>query len=373
MKTPAPANPSTPELTRAVLATLGLLVLIVASLWVLQPFLVPLVWASTIVIATWPLMRRVEQALGGRRAAAVAVMTIALVTLLFLPLLAAVATVLENTERIIAWTRALSELQLGEAPAWLLELPLVGSRAGELWQKWVAQGAGALVAQISPYLGTVASRLLREAGALGVTAVQFVVTILIAGVLYARGETATELTRRFFRRLAGSRGEDAVQLAAASIRGVAMGVVVTAFIQALMGGAGLLAAGVPAAGVLTTLMFVFTIAQIGPMPILIPAVIWLYWVGSPVAASVLLVWTLLVGTIDNFIRPWLIRRGAEMPLLLVFAGVLGGLMAFGLIGLFIGPVVLLVTWRLLEAWMGEANPTGQPRLEDPKPPTPDRD
>jgi len=164
---------------------------------------------------------------------------------------------------------------------------------------------------------------------------------------------------RFAHRLGGNRGEEAVDLAARTIRGVALGVVGTALIQSLLGGIGLAVSGVPAAAILTAVMFMLCIAQLGPGLVLIPSVIWLYWSGQTTWGTVLLVVTIFVGTFDNFLRPILIKKGADLPLLLIFAGVIGGLVAFGIIGLFIGPVVLAVTFRLVGVWVAdtEASPT----------------
>jgi predicted PurR-regulated permease PerM len=144
-----------------------------------------------------------------------------------------------------------------------------------------------------------------------------------------------------------------VSLAGAAIRGVALGVVVTALVQAVLGGIGLFVTGIPFAAVLMALMFLLCIAQIGPLLVLVPAVAWLFWSGATTLGVVLLVWTVVVGTLDNVLRPWLIKKGADLPLLLIFAGVIGGLLAFGLVGIFVGPVVLAVTYTLLEAWVGE--------------------
>jgi predicted PurR-regulated permease PerM len=162
---------------------------------------------------------------------------------------------------------------------------------------------------------------------------------------------------RFAGRLLGSeQGEAIVRLAGQAVRGVALGVVGTALIQALVGGLGLAIAGVPAATVLTVVMFLLGIAQIGPLPVLLSAVAWLFWSESSGMGAFLLTWSVIVGTLDNVVRPILIRKGANLPLLLVFAGVLGGLISFGLIGLFVGPVVLAVAHTLLRAWM-EATPS----------------
>jgi len=144
-----------------------------------------------------------------------------------------------------------------------------------------------------------------------------------------------------------------VVLAGQAIRAVALGVVVTAIVQSTAAGIGLAVSGVPYVAVLTAVIFMLCIAQLGPVLVLAPAVGWLYWSGDPVWGTVLLVWTVLVGGLDNVLRPILIKRGADLPLLLIFAGVIGGLVSFGIIGLFVGPVILAVTYRLLESWVAD--------------------
>ena len=192
--------------------------------------------------------------------------------------------------------------------------------------------------------------------------VQFLLTVVIAAILYSGGETMADAVRRFVRRLAGQRGDDVTVLAGKAIRGVALGVGLTALAQSVLGGIGLAVAGVPAATVLTAVMLLLCIAQLGPGLVLVPAVIWLFWSGETLWGTLLLVWTVIVGTMDNFLRPLLIRKGADLPLLLIFAGVIGGLLAFGIIGLFIGPVVLAVTYTLLGAWVADtpAGAEGKP-------------
>jgi predicted PurR-regulated permease PerM len=169
--------------------------------------------------------------------------------------------------------------------------------------------------------------------------------------MYANGETIRDGVLKFSRRLAGPQGEAVAILASKAIRGVALGVVVTAIIQAGLGGVGLAITGVPAAALLTAVMFMLCLAQIGPALVLVPALIWLYWKGSAIWGTVLLVFSILAVTLDNFVRPVLIRKGADLPLIMIFAGVIGGLISFGIIGLFIGPVVLAVTYTLLKAWV----------------------
>ncbi|MEP7327909.1 MAG: AI-2E family transporter [Betaproteobacteria bacterium] len=164
---------------------------------------------------------------------------------------------------------------------------------------------------------------------------------------------ASEGVIRFGRRLAGERGNRVVRLAGMAIRGVALGVVVTALVQTFLAGAGLAIVGVPYAALLTAVVLFLCIAQIGPLFVLVPAIAWLFLIDETGRGTALLVWSLVVAPIDNILRPILIRRGADLPMLLIFAGVIGGLIAFGLVGLFVGPVMLAVTYTLLREWINE--------------------
>ncbi|HJW80780.1 MAG TPA: AI-2E family transporter YdiK [Acidiferrobacterales bacterium] len=341
------------DLTRTVLAVLFIGGLLGFSLWILRPFLVALIWAVMIVVASWPLMRAAQSALWGRRWPAVAVMTLALLLLLIVPFTAAIATIVANADTLGEWAKALSAYQVPPAPAWLGSLPVIGTYGAQLWQELASDGGEALMAKIVPYAGVLAKWFVAQVGNLGVVFVELLLTVVFAAILYAHGEQAGAWIRRFGRRVGGESGDNAVLLSAQAIRGVALGVVVTALVQALLGGLGLAVAGVPFAAILTAAMFMLSVAQIGAIPVLLPAVLWLYWRDDVLWGSVLLVVMVLVSTLDNVLRPILIKKGANLPLLLVFVGVIGGLIAFGLIGIFIGPMVLAITYTLLGAWIEE--------------------
>ena len=345
------------DLARTTFAVLGLGALAGVSLWVLWPFLGPAVWATMIVVATWPVLRRLQALLGGRRWAAVLLMSLALLLLFVVPLSAAIVTIVDNADRLAGWAQWLAAYRLPEQPPqWLLALPMVGETLGHLWAQATALGLRDLLARLAPYAGNATRWFVGEVGAVGVLGFQFLITLGLSALLWASGEEAASLVRRLAQRLAGARGAEAAALAAGAIRGVALGVGITAIVQALLGGLGLAVAGVPFAGLLTALMFMLCIAQVGPLPVLLPAALWLLLGTGQIGWGVfLLVWSGFAGTVDNFIRPLLIRLGAELPLLLIFAGVLGGLFAFGLVGIFVGPVVLAVAWTLLRAWLDEAD------------------
>jgi predicted PurR-regulated permease PerM len=296
-------------------------------------------------------MVRIQASLWGRRSLAVLVMTLLLLFAFFVPLLVAIASIVEHAEVIAGWPKAIGALMIPPPPDWVGSLPLVGRRLAAGWQEFSANGPGELASLIAPFEQTVTRWFLERLGGAGARVVEFLLTVIIAAILYSSGESVAAAARHFARRLAGPNGENAVRLAGQAIRGVALGVVVTALAQAALGGLGLLVAGVPLPGVLTGVMFLLSLAQIGPLPVLLLAVGWLYWKGQIAWAVALLIWSVLIGRLDSVLLPILIKRGADLPLLLVFAGVIGGLIAFGLIGIFIGPVVLAVSYRLLEAWV----------------------
>ena len=339
------------DLARTTLVVLFIGGLIAASFWIIRPFLAPLIWAAMIVVATWPLMRRVQSRLWGSRALAVTVMILALLLVFVVPLTMAIATIVEHADDIVNWAKELTGFRLPPPPDWLRNLPFVDDHVALLWEKIAAGSTRDIAAKAEPYAGAITRWFIAEVGSFGLVFAQFLLTIILSAVLYASGEVWARWMIRFGGRLASPRGERTVILAGQAIRGVALGVVATALAQSILGSIGLVIAGVPFVAMLTAVMFMLSIAQLGPVLVLLPAVGWLYWSDSIGWATFLLVWTMIVGTIDNVIRPFLIRQGADLPLLLIFAGVIGGLLSFGLVGIFVGPVVLAVAYTLVDAWV----------------------
>lgn len=344
------------ELTRTLLGVIFLGALIIASFWILQPFLAAAIWATMIVVATWPVMLWLQARLWRRRALAVLAMTVILLLVFVVPLALAAGTIVSNADEIVAGLKSIADFRMPTPPDWIAQLPFVGAKVVLAWEQAAAAGVEGLLAKLMPYAGGLTKWFVAEAGNVGFLFVQFLLTLALSALMYARGEAAAEQVTRFGARLAGERGEQAVRLAAQAIRSVALGVIVTAVVQAGLGGIGMAIAGVPFAGLLTAVTLFLCIAQIGPSPVLFPAVIWLYWKGETGWGTLLLVIAVIVVTMDNVLRPMLIRYGADLPLLLIFAGVIGGLLGFGLLGIFVGPVVLAVAYTLLQAWLAEPAP-----------------
>jgi predicted PurR-regulated permease PerM len=348
-------NPSNEQRSNLISSAV-LLACVAALLWgtlaVLRPFLPAILWAAIIVIATWPLMLRAQRLFGGRRSLAVAMMSAGLLVAVVAP----VALLLGTLVTRLAELRDLGDRVLAgpwpPPPAWLARLPY-GEQLSAQWQQAVAQSPEHWTEAVKPYLGRLAVWLSQHVGTLGSITLEFLLTLVLVVVLYLHGEALATAARRLARRVGGARAEEGALLAGQAMRAIAAGVVLTALVQSILSGLGLWVVGIPAAGVLTSVMFMLCVMQIGPLPVLLPAAAWLIFQHQPGWGIALLVWAMLMSVGDAFLRPWLIQRGAKLPFVLVLGGVVGGLLAFGLAGIFIGPILLAVVKRLMERWVAD--------------------
>lgn len=341
------------DIVRTTLGVLFIGLLIVSSLWILRPFIAATIWATMLVVATWPMLLWFEHRLWRRRSLAVVVMSLLMLLLFVVPLMLAIGTIVSHSDLILGKVKELAGNPLPHPPPWVVGLPMVGHQVAEFWEEAIAAGTSGLLTRLAPYADDIFKWSFAQAGGLGFLFVQFLLTVAVSALMYAGGESAAAAVRRFGMRLAGIHGRNAVTLAGQAIRSVALGVGVTAVVQSVLGGIGLAIAGVPFAGLLTAMMLLMCIAQLGPSLVLFPAVAWVYWTGDRGWGTFLLVWSVVVATMDNVLRPALIKRGADLPLILIFAGVIGGLLAFGLVGIFVGPVLLAVAYTLLGSWVGD--------------------
>jgi predicted PurR-regulated permease PerM len=341
------------DVPRIMLVGLLIGLLLAGSFWTLLPFLGGLLWATTIVVATWPALLFVQRRTGGRRAAAVTIMTMLVLLAFIVPFALAVSTLLDAAGRSPALLRDFMARGLGPPPSWLAGIPGIGVRLVDKWQTLAAGGPEALVEAVRPYTRSIAAWTAAATGGFGIMILYILLTVVLVAVLYSKGEIAARGMLAVAYRIGRQRGEEIVHLAGAAVRSVAVGVVATALAQSILAGLGLWLSGVPHAGVLTALMFIMGIAQLGPFLVLAPAIAWLYWTGATGWGTALLAWSVPVIVFDNVLRPLLIRRGVQLPMLLILAGVIGGLIGFGVVGLFLGPVTLAATYTLAKAWVAE--------------------
>ncbi|MBD2785972.1 AI-2E family transporter YdiK [Xenorhabdus sp. DI] len=345
-------SPSRLDLPKLLFALFFILLLITTSFWVLSPFVLGFIWSGMVVIATWPLLEKLQQRLWGKRWIAVSIMTLLLVLLFVIPIALLVSSLVENSAPLIAWAKSPASFQLPQLE-WLNRIPVIGDDLYFKWQSLMADGGNMLLNKIPPYIGKAATWFLTQAANAGRFLFHLALMVMFSVLLYWKGDQVMLSIRHFAIRLADQRGDAVVLLAARSIRAVALGVVVTALVQAIAGGIGLAIAGIPYAMILTVLMFVCCVAQLGPLLILVPSIAWLYWTGETTWGTILIIWSLILTTMDGVLRPFLIRLGADLPMVLILTGVIGGILSLGVIGLFIGPVVLAVSYSLLLAWMNE--------------------
>jgi predicted PurR-regulated permease PerM len=333
-----------------VLACLAALLLGVLA--VLRPFLSAIIWAAIIVVATWPIMLRVQRLCGGHRSLAVAAMTSGLFVAVVGPVALLLGTLVTRLPELRDLGTRLFSAPWPGPPAWLERMPY-GAQLSAQWQHAAVQSPEYWAGAVKPYLATVAVWLSQHVGTLGGVTVDFLLTLVLVVVFYLHGEALAKWTLRLAKRVGGARGVESTVLAGQAMRAIAAGVVLTALVEAVLSGLGLWLVGIPAAGVLTSIIFMLCVMQIGPMPVLIPGALWLLFQEHVGWGISLAIWALTMSIGDGILRPWLIQRGAKLPFMLVLVGVIGGLLAFGVTGIFVGPMLLAVVQRLMERWMDD--------------------
>ncbi|MGU7768606.1 AI-2E family transporter YdiK [Burkholderia sp. MR1-5-21] len=345
------------DLPRVVLAIGTLLLLIGGSLYVLHPFVPAIIWGTMIVVTTWPALLGLQHRLHERRGPAVVIMLLVQIVVIIVPVYGAVSTLADHAPDITAFVKGLPDYALPSPPRWVAGIPLVGARISHEWQILSDAAPGSVLATLQPYAANAARWLLARVSQLSIFMLHLLLMLIVCGLLYAKGEAAAQLVIRLAQRVAPHNGPDMIHLAGLSIRAIALGVVVTAVVQAALGALGIWIAGVPFAGVLAALLLIACLIQIGPLLPLLGCVAWLFMNGSRLTAILLLVWSIGVAMLDNILRPLLIRRAVSLPMVLILSGVLGGLLSMGVVGLFIGPVILAVTYQLLLAWIDTPGPS----------------
>src|SRR5437762_23057 len=331
------------------LGAIALLLLLVGCLLVLRPFASALLWAVVLCFSSWPFYQRLLKLLRGRRTLAALLMALGMILIIQLPFIVVGMTLADNVKELTAAARTWLDAGPPAPPGWLVKLPVVGQQAGERWQVLAADSSKLLEAT-KRFIEPVASWLLGAGVAIGGGLLQLALSIFISFFLFRDGLAIAERLTTAAQRIGGVRGTHLLEVAGNTVRGVVYGILGTGLVQALMAGIGFAIAGVPGAALLALLTFFLSVVPVGPPLVWIPAALWLFHQGSTGWGIFMLVWGMLVSSVDNVVKPWLISQGSDLPFILIFFGVLGGALMFGFIGVFIGPTLLAVGYRLVEEW-----------------------
>ncbi|MCP1505706.1 putative PurR-regulated permease PerM [Pseudomonas marginalis] len=340
-----------------------LLVLFGASFWVMAPFWSALFWGAVLAFASWPLMVLLTRWLGGRESLAAGILTLGWMLLVAVPLVWLGFNLADHVRDAVALIKDIQVDGLPAAPAWLGSIPFVGERLVAMWGSIDEQGA-ALMVSLKPYLGQVGNWLLARSAQIGGGILELTLSLVFVFFFYRDGPRLAMFVHRLLERLIGDRAGYYIELVAGTVQRVVNGVIGTAAAQAVLALIGFLIAGVPGALVLGIVTFLLSLIPMGPPLVWIPATAWLAWKGDYSHAVFLGVWgTFIISGVDNVLKPYLISRGGNLPLVIVLLGVFGGLIAFGFIGLFIGPTLLAVAYSLLMDWSA-TQAQAQGRRED---------
>ena len=331
------------------LGWLVLLVLLLGCLLVLRPFASALLWAVVLCFSSWPIYRRLLRFLRGRRTLAALFMALGMILVMLLPFVIIGATLADNVQEFTSSTKTWLAAGPPTPPAWLAKVPAVGPQAAERWQVLATDNAKLLEAT-KRFIEPVGSLLLLASVAIGGGLLQLALSIFIAFFLFRNGAAIGERVTGAVQRIGGERGTHLLEVAGNTVRGVVYGILGTGLVQALMAGLGFVIAGVPGAALLALLTFFLSVVPVGPPLVWVPAALWLFSQGKTGWGIFMLVWGVVVSSVDNVVKPWLISQGSDLPFILIFFGVLGGALLFGFIGVFIGPTLLAVGYRLVEEW-----------------------
>ena len=339
---------------RAVDLAIRLVVLGLVAAWcfqILRPFVEVGLWAIILAVALYPAFVWLAGRLGDRPQLTAVLFVVVLLALVFGPVSLLATTLVTNLGEVAAQL-ADGTLEIPLPPPTVSGWPLIGPYIYDAWIL-AATNLSGLARLLAPHLEPVGKVALNLAAGATLAFIQVVVATVLAGVLLVVAEPLTAHARSFARRLVPDRGDAFVSLISATTRGVARGVVGVAVLQALLAGIGFLAAGIPFAGLLTFLVLVLAILQVGPTVVLVGAVVYAWWQLDPLTALLFTAWMVPVNLFDNVLRPILIAQGLAVPIAVILVGVVGGTLAHGLVGLFIGPVVLAIGYELLIAWIAD--------------------
>ncbi|GJL58849.1 MAG: AI-2E family transporter [Nitrospirales bacterium] len=341
------------EITKSALEAvtkIGLIaLLIVWCFQIIHPFAGPILWGIIISVGIFPIYGWVRQWVTERNWLAATLITLGLLLILVFPVVFLFTVLIDNL-RVVSDQLRQGLLVVPPPPQEIKGWPMIGDSIEKVWSM-ASENLEVAIQQITPQLRAFVSPLLGAAATVGINILQLIVAVILSGVFLAYSEEGYRLFRAIGRRLADQQGVELVDLAEATMRNVVRGVLGVALIQSSAAGLGLVVAGVPLAGLWTVIALILCIIQIGPLLIMGPAVVYMFLTSDTLPAVLFLIWSIFTGLLDNFLKPLLLGRGLDVPMIVIFLGAIGGLLMFGIIGLFVGAVVLALGFKVFNAWL----------------------
>ncbi|WP_018969724.1 AI-2E family transporter [Rubritalea marina] len=329
---------------------LGLMVTL--SYQILKPFVMPVLWAIIIAVAFSPMITKLSGIFGGKRKLVCILFGVIAAAILIVPVILLASTSLEAMQVLIEDLKDNKISFIPPAPERLADIPLVGQKLTDLWNL-AATDIPAALSATKPFAENLAAQLTASVGGLLGTVVQFVISFAIAAVLMISPEKGFAVTRKISLSFDPVRGEEFTKLTIATIRGVMTGVVGVAVIQSVLATIGMVAMGMSTAVLIGVLVLICAVVQLPPILVLGPVAAFTYSTHSPTAATIFLIWSFLVSASDGVLKPVLMARGVDTPMLVILLGAIGGMMLSGIIGLFVGAVIVSISYAVFMAWVNE--------------------
>ena len=329
--------------------------LVSACLLILRPFIPLLAWGIIIAVAAYPGFRKLQSILRGHEVLAAVFCTLILLAVVILPVVLLAQSLVHGIQGVTAHLK--EGTTIVPPPPTVENWPIVGARLASVWTL-ASKDLTKAIGMFAPQIESMLPGLLSTSAGIGLTFLQLVLSILVSGALLANAQSANEVTTSLANRVFGEKGPEYQQLIRATIRSVTLGILGVALIQAAFAALGFLLVGLPAVGIWTVMFIFAAVVQVGFL-VLIPAVIYVFAVASVTKAVIFMAWCVIVGLMDNILKPLLLGRGVAVPIVVVFLGAIGGFVAMGIVGLFVGAIVLSVGYKLFLAWLDRAPPVAQ--------------
>jgi len=332
---------------RAIYTTLRIgfiALLLVWSLDIIKPFILPVIWGIIIAVAIYPFFQRVLALVGNRRKTAAALTTIIALAVLIVPSIVFIDSAVSGMKNLSAKMES-GSLSIPPPPESVSEWPVVGESVYDVWMLSSSNVEKAII-KFTPQLKKFAPTVLSAASGVVISLLLFIVSILIAGGLLTTDKASEKVVKTIFTNLIGKQGENFVELSVTTIRNVVQGVVGVAVIQGILGGIGIWFIGIPAAGLWALIIMLLAILQLPPLLVLGPLVIYAFTITGTTPAIIFLIWSILVSASDALLKPMFLGRGADVPMLAILLGAIGGMLLYGIIGLFVGAVILTLSYKV---------------------------